>query len=341
MSGRWKTVYSVHDFPEVDMWLRSRANEQSKERAKHARIAMEQFDAFLVVNDLELEQIDNKKMRYFSHFLADEDYGNLAHSTVAKRWYAVRQYLNEHVDSDVGWLEGDDWILKWLDRGTETARQLDLEIHWLPLDMIPKLIEGASQHPITPERNELIVRMLWNTGCRPSEIARMKERRVDMKNRSIKVQNSKVKDTRADNFEKTVFFSRATRRLLRDWLHRGGRDSLTYASESNKLFPGYNTEEISARQVNSIVRQAADAAEIQEDTIKRADGVSINRITPKALRHSFAVHSVRGRELSGTPAMDLETLRQIMGHKSLETVREYLQFRQTTTRNTFDACFPD
>ena len=342
MSGRWATLKTYHDFPDGELWLRRRKNENSEDNAKQARIALEEFDAFMFVYGFDdLSQIDNVALRDFSHFLTDDDYGNHAHSTTRGRWYAVRSYLNDHIDEDLGWLDNGEWILSWTRGGTETAHQRDLEIHWLPIPMIHKLIEGAAEHPMTPLRNELIVRVLWNTGCRPSEVARMQKRRVDLSSRSIVVQNSKVKDTDADNYEKTVFFTRKTRRLMREWLNRGGRASLVNASESIRLFPGYNTKEISSRQVNSIVRQAADAAGVQEDSLERADGVMVNRVTPKALRHSFAVHSVRGRELSGTPAMDLETLRQIMGHGTLETVREYLRFRETTTRNTFDSCFPD
>jgi site-specific recombinase XerD len=288
----------------------------------------------------DISQIDNVALEDFSYFLVDEDYGNHAHSTTRQRWYLVRNYLNDHIDEELGW-EDDSWILSWTRGGTETAHQRDLEIHWLPIPMIHQLIEGATEHRHTPLRNELIVRVLWNTGCRPSEIARMQTRRVNLSSRSITVQNSKVKDTDADNYEKTVFFTRKTRRLMREWLNRGGRAELLHSEESIRLFPGYNTKEISSRQVNSIVRQAADAADVQEDSLERADGVMVNRVTPKALRHSFAVHSVRGRELSGTPAMDLETLRQIMGHATLETVRQYLQFREATTRNTFDSCFPE
>ena len=341
MSGRWSTLKTFHEFPNGELWLRRRKQRTSESNAKQARIALEQLDAFMFVYGFDgVEQIDNVAMEDFSYFLVDSDYANHAHSTAQKRFYAVRQYINDEVDEDVGWLD-DGYILSWTSSGTETAKQMDLEAHWLPIPKIHELIEGASEHPMTPLRNELIVRVLWNTGCRPSEVARMQVRRVDLSSRSITVQNSKVKDTDAPNYEKTVFFTRKTRRLMREWLVRGGRAELLHSEESIRLFPGYNTKEISSRQVNSIVRQAADAAGVQEDSIKRADGVQVNRVTPKALRHSFAVHSVRGRELSGTPPMDLETLRQILGHATLETVRNYLQFRETTTRNTFDSCFPD
>lgn len=340
MSGRYKTLYTYHDFPDAERWLRRQAVKYSKSNAKQKRIALEQFDAFLYMDGYgSLDAVDNLAMEEFSVWL--DDTANLAHGTISHRWYAVRQYLNDHIDPEIGWLEREDeWILKWLDKGTKTARERDLEIHWLPQDSIYKLIDGAAQHPKTPLRNKLVVELLWNTGCRPSEIARMKKRRMDRGDRMITVRNSKVSNTNAENYEKDVFYSRKTRKTMREWLDRGGRAALPYADDSPFLIVGYNTPSISARQVNSIVRQAADAAGIQEDMIETASGVDVNRVTPKALRHSFAVHSVRGRELSGSPPMNLETLRRIMGHASLDTTRQYLQFRKSSTRSAFDQTFP-
>lgn len=338
MSGRYRTLKTYHDFPDGERWLRRQAGKYSKDTAKQKRIALEQFDAFLYDYGYEIEDVDDLAMEEFSLFL-DEEAG-LAHSTLSKRWYAVRGYLNDHVDPDVGWLDDDDYILSWTDKGTETAKQRDLEIHWLPIDTIHELIEGASQHSKTPLRNRLVVELLWNTACRPSEIARMELRRVDRDKRMITVRNSKNHDSNSENFEKRVFYSRKMRKTMREWLDRGGRAALPYAEESDKLVVGYNTPSISSRQVNSIVRQAAEAAGIQEDMIEAANGVTVNRVTPKALRHSFAVHSVRGRELSGTPPMDLERLRLILGHSSLDTVRHYLRFAETDIGRVYDQSFP-
>ncbi|WP_336336900.1 tyrosine-type recombinase/integrase [Haloarcula brevis] len=340
MSGRTTDLKTYHDFPEAEKWLMRRKNHNTSENAKQARIALEQLDAFLYTYVLELDELTNTDLKDFSYFLSDEDYGGLAHSTVAKRWYAVRQYLNDHIDPELGWQE-KGYILHWLQKGTETAHQEGPRIHWLPLDKIPKLIEGASRHPMTPLRNEIVVRLLWNTGCRPSEICSINQQDVELENRMIYVQNSKVDDSGADNFEKKVFFTRATRRKLKEWMNRGGRSSLPYSEETDKLIVGYNTPEISPRQVNKIVRLAAEEAGIQENTIERADGVSNKRVTPKALRHSFAVHSVRGMERSGSPQMDLETLRAILGHSSLDTVRHYLHFTDRGMKKSFDDTFPD
>ncbi|WP_165874948.1 tyrosine-type recombinase/integrase [Natrarchaeobius oligotrophus] len=339
-SGRATTLKTSTDFPNGESWLTRQKVKNSEGNAKQKRIALEQFDEFLDDYGYTLDTIDNDALESFSIWLDDEK--GLAHSTLPHRWYAVRAYLNKHIDTEIGYLDDEDsYILEWIDGGTKTTQEQDKDIHWLPQDMIGELIDGAKNL-----KNRLVIQLLWHTGCRPSEVARMKHRRLDRENRCITVQTSKVEDSNAENYERDVFYGRSLRADMREWMDHGGRASYPYAEESPYLVVGYNTPGIGARQVNKIVRLAAKEAEIQEDMIETAgedgDGepVKNNRVVPKTLRHSFAVHSVRGRERSGSPAMDLERLRRLMGHASLDTTRQYLQFRRSELRDAYDQSHP-
>jgi integrase/recombinase XerD len=339
MSGRYEELKTVYEFPSGEKWLKEQKVKNSKQNAKQKRIALEQFDAFLYENGINLDAVGDITLYEFSIWL-DEEAG-LAHSTLSHRWYAIRSYLNRHVDENVGHIDANDsrfdgdYILDWLDSGTQTTQENDLDVHWIPQDKIQDLIGGAKNL-----KNRLIIELLWNTGCRPSEVARMKLRRVDRDNRTIKVRTSKVSDSDADNYERYVFYSRSMRSTMREWLDRGGRAQYTHSENSGRLIVGYNTPQVSARQINKIVRMAADEAGIQEDMIQRADDVSNNRVTPKTLRHSFAVHSVRGRDKSGTPPIDIERLRRIMGHSSLDITRQYLKYRTSDLQTAYDQSFP-
>lgn len=339
-SGRTTSLDTIVDFPEGEKWLRKQKVMFSPGNAKQKRIALEQLDEY-IVDEFELEDesssfslndLDNTILEDYSIWL-DDDAG-LAHSTLAKRWRSARKYLNAHVDENLGHTDNESYILNWLDEGSETSKQNDRDIHWLPQDKIEQLIDGAKNL-----KNRLVISLLWHTGCRPSEVARMKVRRVNRSTRSINVQTSKV-DSDAKNSERTVFWGLTMEGMMREWLDLGGRKQYVHAAESPYLIVGYNTPSIGPRQINTIVRRAAENAGIQETTIKRADGTDVNRVTPKTLRHSFAVHSVRGREKSGTPSMDLERLRRLMGHSSLETTRQYLQYRTSDIRDAYDISHP-
>lgn len=362
-SGRITTLETELNYPAGELWLKDIEKRNSKGTAKRKRISLEQFDKYLieqhsVADEDTLSKFDgflesiyphksgvnekgNELLRRFSIYLDDQ---GLAHSTIPHRFYAVRQYLNGYIvdDFDIGYTEDEDeYILDWLDKGTKTYREAGERAHWLAIDDIEELIDSAKNL-----KNALVCALLWNTGCRPSEIARMKRRDTYPEERRIRVKTSKIDDPDEPLYRRDVFWSRSMDRMMREWLQRGGRDSYAFADESKYLIVGYNTPSISSRQVNKIVRMAADSAGIQESNIQTAmkDGdeeqVNTNHVTPKTLRHSFAVHSVRGRKKSGTPSIDLERLRRLMGHTSIESTKFYLQFTSSDLRDVYDKSHP-
>ena len=362
-SGRTTTLKTELNFPAGELWLKDIEKGNSKGTAKRKRISLEQFDRYLIEehgvvdedvfsnfssflesiyphrNDAESK--GNELLKRFTQHLDDE---GLAHSTIPHRFYAVRQYLNEYVvnDFEIGYKDrDDDYILDWLDQGTKTYREAGEHAHWLEIEDIEKLIDSAKNL-----KNSLICALLWNTGCRPSEVARMKLKDTYPEERRIRVKTSKIEDTSHELYRRDVFWSRSMDRMMREWLQRGGRDGYAYANKSDHLIVGYNTPSVSPRQVNKIVRMSAESAGIQSTNIQTAmedgdgDAVSTNRVTPKTLRHSFAIWSVRGRERSGTTSIDIERLRQLMGHTSIESTKFYLQFTSSDLRDAYDNSHP-
>jgi len=73
------------------------------------------------------------------------------------------------------------------------------------------------------------------------------------------------------------------------------------------LFPGMNPiESLSTRQLNRIVRSAAEAAQIDK------------RVSMHTLRHSFATHLLEQK-------VDIRVIQVLLGHKKLETTALYAQ----------------
>jgi site-specific recombinase XerD len=73
------------------------------------------------------------------------------------------------------------------------------------------------------------------------------------------------------------------------------------------LFPGMNPiESLSTRQLNRIVRDAAEAAHIDK------------RISMHTLRHSFATHLLEQK-------VDIRVIQVLLGHKRLDTTALYTQ----------------
>jgi len=348
-SGRITDLQTDLEFPKAKNWLRKTKIRSSITNAKHKRISLEQFDDFLVDEGIDdVTEVDDMVMDSFTYYLVD-DLG-LAHSTVMGKWYDVRQYLNINLDGmedenglGVGYVKKEDsrfeykYLLEWLDNSSEKSKQNDSDIHWISLEDIQKLIDGAKNF-----KNEMVIRCLVNFGCRPSELASVKLSKHNPKNRSFRIQSAKIDQADHPLYTRYVFYSRNMRKYMDDWLNHGGRAAYSHAEESDYLIVGYNTPSIGAQQINEIVKMAADEAGIQEDAIEStASDVPINAVTARTLRHSFAVHSVRGRKRTGSESMDVERLRRIMGHTTIESSRDYLQFTDVELRDAFDNSMPN
>ena len=110
-------------------------------------------------------------------------------------------------------------------------------------------------------------------------------------------------------------------------LPEGGRERLVpIDTETLRLIQAYvgnrslgRVFDIGIRHIQRIIKRQARAAKIRDP----------ERVTPHKLRHSFAVHWIqRGG--------DLERLRRILGHRSLDTTQVYLQFQMDDIKREYN-----
>lgn len=106
--------------------------------------------------------------------------------------------------------------------------------------------------------------------------------------------------------------------LLNIWLDGGYRQSFTHAESSDYLFLSERSEQLHPHQINETVVKAAKNADIQSKMYTDGNGQARYKITAHALRHGFAVRSLKN-------GMDIKTLADIMGHESLDTTKDYLE----------------
>jgi integrase/recombinase XerD len=185
----------------------------------------------------------------------------------------------------------------------------------------PEEIEQLKEHVPAPEvRNELIIMMLYQTGMRRGELARVRLKDIDRDERRIQVRNQKGQSNR------TVWYQSSLDTNLSIWLG-SERDAVLTASESEYLFPSKMSERISDWSVSQVVRQAAENAGLQETLYVDQRGREQVKITAHTLRHSFA-----NRLVTGEDSIDLARLQDLMGHEDIETTRIYLKFKETHLR---------
>jgi len=266
------------------------------------------FNEFLAENDIEPTEVDAWNIH---QFLRREENEGYAGWTIQSRYQSVKN-LYSFLAGTRGLMDEspfEDGLKRSDFGGRESVKSETADIVYIQREEMEKLAGNVPQPKL---RNELMVRLLWQTGLRRSEIAIIELGNINREERSIEVWSPKTEDWR------TVYYQPSLDTLLTTWIDRGSRLSFAEAQESEYLFPTERAEHIVPMQVNEIVKKAAEKAGIQEVMNKDAMGRPWHRVTAHALRHGHAVESLKS-------GIDVRTVQKHLGHTDIETTMEYLQ----------------
>lgn len=268
---------------------------------------------------------ETKDLRHFAEELV---YDSMAPSSVGQRVSAISifyQDLGKMADRydlpDVpenpydGFDKEDRKMLRGETKKQKALKESDGDKYpYLEPDEVKQLINNV---PAPRLRNELIHRLFFDCGFRREELAKAKVEHVNDDN-TIRIPPRKGEGRIVGFREQTAF-------LLDRWLNRGGRDSMTYAPDSDYIFPTNDNEHISPIFLNQMVKKAAENAGIQETTATYSDGRKQHKITAHTLRHSFAMDKLEA-------GVDVTTLQKLMGHTDIEVTMIYVNMSDETAR---------
>lgn len=199
-------------------------------------------------------------------------------------------------------------------------------------DEVPNFIEPDEKEQLVenvkwPEtRNQLLIRLLWQTGMRAHEASKIRiDEDLDIEDKRIRVRSDK-------SGERVVFYQSNLSALMNLWLEVE-RPGFKTAEGSPYLFISQKSGQLSADQVNTVVRDAAERAGLQEIEYHDQMGRPKHAIHAHVLRHSFAVQALRND-------WNLEYLRRAMGHEDLETTKVYMDALEKDIRDEFRAKGP-
>jgi len=258
-------------------------------------------------------------------FLRYQLESGLTGGTVRNRRWAITtlyQELDEMVEEGYGIPSFENPaedldISDWQDLKNIGKKKKELkEVYYLEPKDVKKLSENA---PSPKLRNELIIRLLYQTGLRRGELAETRLKDVDTDERAINVHAAKT------HLNRTVYYQPTLDTLLKRWMNVERKSLVTAGSEY--LFPTYKTDQITGKQISRTVRKAADAAGLQSHVYTNAAGHKQMKVTAHVLRHSFAVQSLKN-------GMDTRTLQKLMGHAKIETTERYLRLAKTDVRDS-------
>ena len=141
-------------------------------------------------------------------------------------------------------------------------------------------------------RNRLIMELLYATGIRVSELVNIKNKDIDLSNRSIVV-------TGKGDKTRIVFFNEITKKYISKYLNES-KD----VRKDEYLILNNNGKQITTRGIRLIMNKV-----IRDTSI-------IKNVHPHIIRHTFATHLLNN-------GCDLLTVQELLGHASISTTGIY------------------
>jgi len=161
-----------------------------------------------------------------------------------------------------------------------------------------RLIETPSSFTPVGKRDRALIELLYGTGLRVSECARLELRDVDLGKGTLFVRQGKGKKDRV-----VPFAGQAAAAL--DLYLREGRPAFTKSAREQALFLSSTSgKAMGSGTIQLVVREHA-----------RAAGLKVP-VTPHILRHTYATHLIQG-------GADVRHVQKLLGHSCLQSTTIY------------------
>ena len=164
----------------------------------------------------------------------------------------------------------------------------------LTIEEIRNLIEVTSNF-----KHRLIIKLLYGTGLRVSEIINLKKEDIYFEEDLLKVKLGKGKKDRFVKMPKSI------------------KDELKVickSTNSKYLFESQRGGKLTTKTIQALLKNAQIKSDIKK------------RVYPHLLRHSYATHLLE----NGT---DLRIIQKLLGHSSIKTTQIYTQISQAQIKN--------
>lgn len=237
-------------------------------------------------------------------FIAALSRKGLAKSSVARKLATVRSFLNhavreEQIDASPAQGLSPPRVPRGLPRG-------------LTVDEIFSLLDGISSDDLVSVRDLAILELLYAAGLRVGELVSLDRNDVDLSSATLRVLGKGSK-------ERLLPFGSKAVRALERWLESS--QALRARGDVEALFLNLRGGRLTDRSVRRILDRRLREAAIQA------------RVSPHALRHSFATH------LLGAGA-DLRAIQELLGHASLSTTQRYTHVSMEALMLIYDRAHP-
>jgi len=257
-----------------------------------------EFEDFLSNSSTEIEKVNAKNINLYSLNL----YTKNSKSTVSRKLTTLRSFFNFMVRK--GNIKQNPAKLIPLPK-----KEKELPV-FLSVDEVFKLIDSIDPEGILPLRDLAIIELLYSSGLRVSELAKIKVLNIDHRENFVKVSGK-------GNKERVVPFGSNAREVILQYLRR--RTELK--PKDDFFFLNNRGSGLTTRSIERIVKKYG-----------LLSGISKN-ISPHALRHTFATHLLGG-------GADLRSIQELLGHSSLSTTQRYTHTSIEQIMKIYDKTHP-
>lgn len=244
--------------------------------------------------------INEDDIKKYLNYLYDKSYNK---NTISRKLSGVRSFYN--------YLYNHDVIKTNYFTDVHNPKKIRSLPHYLKTSEIDKVLDNTNEVTLYGERNKLIVELLYVTGLRVSELVNIKLKDIDKYNKSIKILGKGSK-------ERIVYYEDNCSELLNKYLNNTRRE--LDKSNSEYLLLNKFGNKLSTRMIRNILNNL---------TI----GTSIEQIYPHMIRHTFATTMLNN-------GADLMTVKELLGHESINTTSIYTHVTNEQIRKVFDSCHP-
>jgi len=254
----------------------------------------------------DLKNVDHLTIR---EWLAELHSAQKKKASIARKLAALRTFFQFLVRE--GLLESNPAKL------VSTPRQEKKLPKHLSIEEAIKFIETPDIKTDLGKRDRAMLELMYATGVRVAELTTLNLADIDFRNQLVRVTGKRRK-------QRIVPFGDPAANAIRDYLKV--RDKFLLNSpiserDDEALFLNYQGTRITTRSVGRMV----------EKYIKICAG--IHRISPHALRHSFATHLLD----SGA---DLRDIQELLGHARLSTTQVYTHVSMEKLVEVYDKAHP-
>ena len=178
------------------------------------------------------------------------------------------------------------------------------------------LMEFPDGERLSALRDRAILETLYSTGTRVSELVGMSREDINFNDGIVRVKGKGRK-------ERLVPIGAVALEAIKDYqaaLHRSALITQRSALDETAVFRNARGGRLTARSVERLV--AAYSSRL-----------SAGRISPHALRHSFATHLL-------DEGADLRVIQELLGHASLDTTQKYTHLAMDQLLKVYDQAHP-